>query len=289
MPFWNPLIGGSKALEIEITANTTNYNIKTEADTAAGGDSAGYPKITLTIPSTVIVGSPSPGTYALDVGAFNPDQDIEIINNGAVVGRGGNGGPGAPASGGQNAGPSGDTGGKAMKAPGSAKSVTFINNGILSGGGGGGAGGVKYNIPGGQSPINPKTGPSQLALPPIFFSGAGGSGGAGYPVGNAGPNPPGPRQGVQPGKITGTGPYNFYYGHDPANPGFVPPVGLQGLGGALGLPGGPSYAVPGTGPPPAPSLPGPGSNFGGVAGPYLDGTQYVTIQGNVGQGPSQTT
>lgn len=282
MPFWNPLIGGSKILELEITANTTNYNIKTEADTAAGGDSAGYPKIILTIPNTVIVGSSSTGTYALDVGAFNPYQDIEIVNDGAVVGRGGNGGAGAPAPQGQQfEGSPGGPGGLAMKAPGSAKSVTFVNNGILGGGGGGGDGGRKYPQPNppvqGQNAGKPQT-PVQQPVPPTNRSGMGGGGGAGYPVGTGGPQPaPHPTyQPNGPAVIQGTGPYTFIGGGAPGND---PPNSLGGPGGNLGQDGGSD--TPGG--QQQPTIPG------GAAGPYLDGTQYVTIQGNAGQGPSQTT
>lgn len=287
MPFWNPLIGGgSKVLELEITTDTTNYNIKTAADTEAGGDSAGYSKIILTIPSTVKVGSPSPGTYALDVGAFNPYQDIEIVNDGAVVGRGGTAGNGRIGGGSQSLeGPGGGAGGRAMKAPGSAKSVTFVNNGILAGGGGGGDGGTKQ-ISQTQTPVPPQGGKQNQAKPPQHvqneYPGVGGGGGAGYPIGTGGTGAARNQAGQVtypggvPAIIQGSGPYTFIGGGQPGN--FPPGYNDRGgRGGNLGQAGGSD------GPAGGPTSPG------GATGPYLDGTQYVTIQGTAGQGPSQTT
>jgi hypothetical protein len=276
MAFWNPLIGGGgKTLELEITANTTNYNIKTEADNEAGGNSSSYSKIILTIPSTVIVGSTSTGTYALDVGEVTASQDIEVINNGAVVGKGGNGGNGVNAVPTPQAaeGTQGGNGGSALKAPGSSKSVTFVNNGILGGGGGGGQGSQKYP----QNQVIQSGGKTQFPQSQVTDQpGVGGGGGAGYNVGTAGSPGPGGHpqfQSENPAVIQGSGPYTFLGGGQPGN---NLPGSAGGVGGNLGQDGGSAY-------------PGPPANPGGLAGPYLDGSQYVTLQGNAGQGPSQTT
>ena len=81
MPFWNPLIGGKKVLEIEFnepTTGQTSINLATYVSTnnPSGNPNDAYDVIKVTIPSNYIIGSPSPGTAALTVGSWQPYQDV---------------------------------------------------------------------------------------------------------------------------------------------------------------------------------------------------------------------
>lgn len=134
-----------------ITSNTNNYTLNTAQ---APGYSAGTTDMTLTINPGVYVSSSSTGSYALTVDtSWSPGDTVTIVNNGVVVGRGGNGGDGrkwvlngkeiavyAPGTPGTAAGPALLT-----------QRAVSINNAsgrIAGGGGGGGAGGA---IPTNQS------------------------------------------------------------------------------------------------------------------------------------------
>jgi hypothetical protein len=89
--------GASAAVTINLTigANTNNYNIQ---NSRGGTYVAGVTTVNLTINSGVTVGSTSTGTYALETGSGWASGDvINIINNGTVKGRGGNGGAGGSA------------------------------------------------------------------------------------------------------------------------------------------------------------------------------------------------
>lgn len=117
-----------------IASNTQNYNIKSAA--IAAGWNQVLPLIaTITINSGVVVGSSSVGTYALQTGSTFPSgSSLTIVNNGTIVGMGGNGG-GAVGSGN---GPPGTAAGPALLVQ---QAITIYNNNIIGGGGGGGGGG----------------------------------------------------------------------------------------------------------------------------------------------------
>lgn len=155
------------AIALSIGSTTNNYNIwsnKTSNYVAHASD------ITLTISSNAVVGSSSTGTYALETGTgWQGTDTITIINNGWVIGRGGNGGNGGYGStvnADNTAGSNGSAGGPAFRAQ---HAVTVTNNGNWYGGGGGGGGG------GGST----STSDGKLALT-SSSGGGGGGGGAGY-------------------------------------------------------------------------------------------------------------
>jgi hypothetical protein len=171
--------GASSVVDIALTlsGNTNNYNIFSNK---GGTYVAGKSNITLTVNSGVTVGSTSTGTYALDTGTGWASGDtITIVNNGTVVGKGGNGGNGATArynsisyNGTQEAASTaGGAGGHAFRAQ---FAATITNNGTFAGGGGGGGGA------GGAISYNSKSGDGQLK------GGGGGGGGAGTNAGSGG-------------------------------------------------------------------------------------------------------
>lgn len=139
-----------------ITSDTYNYNLRAAAVTA-GWNQTDPLLATVTINSGVYVGSTAVGTYAFDTGVTFPGGSaLAVVNNGFIVGRGGNGGTES----------TGQAGGPALRAQ---AAVSVTNNGTIGGGGGGGGSGgpesYDYVIDGG---------------------GNGGGGGAGYNGGTGG-------------------------------------------------------------------------------------------------------
>ena len=163
-----------KVVNLTISSNTQNYNI---FNNVANAYIAGKTDVTLTINSGVVVGSSSTGSAALVTGLpganFTTGDTLTIINNGSIVGAGGQGGNGANLSASQY---SGTTGGNGI-AGGQAMSISFptlINNlGTIGGGGGGGGGGASYTYliysSGGSG--------SYSWYNPTYIAGAGGGGG----------------------------------------------------------------------------------------------------------------
>lgn len=170
--------GASSVVDIALTisSNTNNYNIFSNK---GGTYSAGKSNITLTVNSGVTVGSTSTGTYALDTGTgWTSGDTITIVNNGTIVGRGGNGGGGATGRMDttntgtlESAATSGGGGGNAFRAQ---FATTITNNGTFAGGGGGGGGG------GSEIDYNSKTGNG------FIYGGGGGGGGAGVTTSSGG-------------------------------------------------------------------------------------------------------
>lgn len=123
-----------------ISSDIFNYNLKSAA-IAAGWDQVLPLSATVTINSGVYVGSTSTGSHAFDTGSnFTADSSLVLINNGFIVGRGGNGGQGGYQGKGTSRdwGYPGGAGGPALIAN---ASITIVNNGTIGGGGGGGGGG----------------------------------------------------------------------------------------------------------------------------------------------------
>jgi len=117
-----------------IATNTANYDLRAAA-VSAGWNQTTPLNATVTINSGVYVYSGSTGSYAFVTGTTFPAGSVlSLINNGTIVGRGGDGGTGGNAS----TGFGGGGGGPALYA-GYALRVT--NNGRIAGGGGGGGGG----------------------------------------------------------------------------------------------------------------------------------------------------
>jgi hypothetical protein len=152
-------------VDMTIAADTKNYTLN---PAAVSGYVANFTKVNLTINSGIYVGSSSTGSYAMTITGFVAGDTINLINNGVIIGTGGDGGGGNGGAGG-----SGAPGGNALLLQ---CAVNITNNGTIAGAGGGGGatdGGSTYGscLGGGGS-----------------FNGTGGGGGAGYDPGSGGAN-----------------------------------------------------------------------------------------------------
>jgi len=171
--------GVAGPVNLTISANTTNYNIKTAV---GGAYVSGSTTVNLTINSGIYVRSTSTATYALNTGTGWAAGDvINIINNGYIAGQGGNGGAGS--------GGNGSAGGPAIQLN-HPVSITNASGFIYSGGGGGGGGPSSDNgNPGGEGGGGAgqgfDAGVGQVGSPGSG-GGAGGSGGAINVVGGMG-------------------------------------------------------------------------------------------------------
>lgn len=134
--------GKANQFAFTISSNQTNANLASLA-TAAGWN--GSSKLIATIGSGVYISSNSTGTPGLTVNGSFPGG-VELVNNGFIIGMGGNGGNGPSAyqnsfSGGTN----GSAGGLALSV---SSAVSITNNGTIGGGGGGGGGGTASYLQG---------------------------------------------------------------------------------------------------------------------------------------------
>jgi hypothetical protein len=154
--------GASKSrvtVNIVISANVQNYDVFANR---GGSYVAGNTDLILTINNGAFVGATSTGVYALTVSsAFNAGDTVTIINNGVIIGAGGNGGAGGIGNGVNGGGGGGGGNALAINRP-----TRITNNNLIAGGGGGGGGGR-----GGKSGIT-------------TYQGGGGGGGAGYNAGS---------------------------------------------------------------------------------------------------------
>jgi hypothetical protein len=117
--------GKANEFAFTISSNTTNANLATLATTAGWN---GTSKVIATVGSGIYVYSTSTGTPGLTVPNSFPNG-VEIVNNGFILGMGGN-------SGGANRSNSvGLPGGNALNI---LRNVTITNNSYIAGGGGGG-------------------------------------------------------------------------------------------------------------------------------------------------------
>ena len=130
---------------VTISADTTDFHLRTHLDSIYGDFSSIPTDVTVTINSGVTVSSTSTGTAAFNTGSsWEASSTITIVNNGDIKGRGGDGASGlygAPYP--PYSGSAGSAGGNALNIT---NNVT-INNGsgnIFGGGGGGGASGVAW-------------------------------------------------------------------------------------------------------------------------------------------------
>lgn len=108
-----------------LTSNTQEYNLNTDL-LSAGWDGIMPVGVQLTIAAGIYVWSNSTSTPAITIGTFPLASDITLINNGYIMGKGGNG----AASG------NGSSGGPAINLN---YPVSITNNSYIAGGGGGGA------------------------------------------------------------------------------------------------------------------------------------------------------
>jgi hypothetical protein len=136
--------GAIRQFLFTISSNQTNANLRTLAVNAGWDQSA---PVVATINSGVYISSNSTATPALTVNGSFPGG-VELVNNGFIVGMGGNGGNGGPGGLGSvgTVGAVGAGGGLALSV---ASSVSIRNSGTIGGGGGGGGGGSSRldNIP----------------------------------------------------------------------------------------------------------------------------------------------
>lgn len=140
-----PMIGGNTERVILIDRNHFNVNLRTSHDHAYGLPESHH-RIICIIEPGVIIGSASVDQPAFDVGSWPAGVEIDLIIQGRIQGKGGNGGVGPILGGtaGENGGPAFYT-----RFP-----VTISQNSEIWGGGGGGAGssffGYRANGGGGQ-------------------------------------------------------------------------------------------------------------------------------------------
>ena len=191
-------VGG--AFSVTLTTNQTNLDLRSYA-VSAGWDEASA--LEFIIDNGVIVSGDTQNnsTAALTVSGTFPGG-VTVVNNGFIVGRGGDGGRG-----GDNVNPfggDGTTGGRAVLV---SSAATFDNLGTIAGGGGGGGGGgdsrgvnqIGGGGGGGQSGLidslgGPATSPASPGEDGTFSAaglgglpaGAGGEGGDGGDWGSAG-------------------------------------------------------------------------------------------------------
>lgn len=157
-----------------LTGTTTNYNLRNDAINS-GWNGSNPLTATVTINPGVFVNASSTGVYAFSTGSpFPSGSSLRIVNNGTIIGRGGNGGSGAviPFNSSANGNPGGTGGpGLLVQYP-----TTLQNAGRISGGGGGGGGGAssQFNFEVNEQPY------SNQAL------GGGGGGGIGVSTGGGG-------------------------------------------------------------------------------------------------------
>lgn len=134
--------GKSNAFAFTISSNQTNANLRTLAVNAGWNQST---KVIATIAGGVIISSNSTGTPALTVSGSFPGG-VDLINNGVIVGMGGNGGRGASSFPPNALSTPGGAGGTAL----GVLVAVSVNNasGTIAGGGGGGGGGGNYDSKG---------------------------------------------------------------------------------------------------------------------------------------------
>ena len=189
---------------IHVSNTTTNYNLQTALSATYGSAILAGPVCVVSyVDAGVDVSSPNVNVPAYTTGALVPGSVVALINNGNIIGKGGDGGTATdPANGYTGAGQNGGT------AVDITISTTIQNNFNIYGGGGGGnamAFGLTYNLP--------------LGLPSIgILIGSGGGGGAG---GGAGGNIP---------SLIGL---QFY---TPGTAGTAGQFGVPGVGGLLQYP-----------------------------------------------------
>ncbi len=194
--------------EVSVTNSTTNYDVSSDLYTT-------YPSLSPSVPvcvvsyvnSGVTVSSPDVNTPAYTTGNLHPNSVLALVNDGNIIGKGGDGGiANDPA---QGLTGEGITGGTAVDLT---VNTDVLNNFNIYGGGGGGAS-MAFAI---TFPISPP--PPFPSITLGFLIGAGGGGGAG---GGAGGNIP---------TVIGL----TYY--TPGTDGTDGQFGVAGVGGTLNTP-----------------------------------------------------
>lgn len=260
---------------VTIGSDTNRVNMRTLANNSGWNGTIPL-RLTVTVNSGVVVGSDTTGAAAFftDSG-FPSGSQLSLVNNGYIVGAGGEGGRGGGDNNGGAGGTGGGAGGQALNAQ---YPISVTNNGVMGGGGGGGGGAGPFVYPyyyygGGNNP--------QLQTGYRGNCGGGGGGGAGRFAGSPGRDGDGDGNWddvnggntftAGGGSLTGgggggAGQYNNY----------------GGAGGGLGQPGSPSNAgykpeVPSSEDSAGSGAGGPSAvNPGGAAGACVAGIGNVT-------------
>lgn len=169
--FANLNAGGGTSSGITISANCQDFNLS-----AVIGSMSASQTINITIEKGVIIEASGTGVAAMDLGNIISGSTINIVNNGYVMGHGGDGAQGPVGVGGVSFGfveppRNGFAGGNAINGPGSGVTLNINNSAgyIWGGGGGGGAPGVNASSAAGA-----------------ILAGGGGGGGAGNGRGGRG-------------------------------------------------------------------------------------------------------
>lgn len=136
--------GKANQFAFTIGSNQTNANLRTLAINAGWNQTS---KVVATISAGIYISSNSTGTPGLTISGSFPGG-LELINNGFIVGMGGDGGRGRAAE--STDGTVGSAGGLALSV---SVGATITNNGTIGGGGGGGGGGgagsyISYSVVG---------------------------------------------------------------------------------------------------------------------------------------------
>lgn len=128
---------------INQTVNEMDVNLFTRA-----GSPGGVVTVSLNIAAGAVIQASSSATPALDLSGFASGSTINVVNNGYILGHGGDGASGAEGGNSgssttdRTAGKVGTDGGDAMKGPGAGRNLNVTNaTGFIWGGGGGGGGG----------------------------------------------------------------------------------------------------------------------------------------------------
>lgn len=171
---WGAPVANNQTVNVVVSANGEALDFRTMLINAGWNQT--LPVIgTVTINPGVVVGTPNTSTWALTIqGSFPAGSGIQLINNGYIVGAGGNGG-------GQH-GAGGNGGGALYVSTG----ITITNNGIIGGGGGGGAGGYLQYGGGGAGYVAGASGGNGGAAGSLTTGGNGGNGGGGGSIGQSG-------------------------------------------------------------------------------------------------------
>ena len=242
--------GKANQFSFTITSNQANANLRTLA-LAAGWP--GTAKVVATINGGVYVYSTSTGSAGLTINGSFPGG-VSLVNNGFIVGMGGDGGfatnTGTPVA--------GSAGGLALSV---GVGVTITNNGTIGGGGGGGGGGNTVLYQYGEE---------------IYYGGGGGGGRSGLSNSSGGPSGGfygGSAGGAGTNSSAGTGGSGFLYagpnytggyGGNGGNWGTAGNSGGAGGQGGNGATGGGAYSY------------GPGAGGGGGAGGAVTGNSSIT-------------
>lgn len=169
----NAPIGGSSGLSILI--DTANVNVA-DMLLANGWDGISVVHPVVTIAPSARVYSAAAGVPAFSTGVLPSGSSVTLINNNAILGRGGDGGAGGDYAPGGGSGPAtGKPGGAGSTGLLALVPMTITNYGVIAGGGGGGGGGAMGPGGGGGAGIG------------IGYGGRGGTG-SGVTGGGAGAN-----------------------------------------------------------------------------------------------------